>query len=103
MVKRTTINLDMELVAQAREVLEAGNTTDTVHAALRDVVRRDRLRRLSERDWDFTLEDLKEMRRSRVETRPWGDLNADFSDIGTPGRGAPPADDPALKKSKRAA
>src|ERR1700733_14184902 len=103
MVKRTTINLDMELVTQAREVLETGNTTDTVHAALRDVVRRDRLRRLSERDWDFTLEDLKEMRRSRVETRPWGDLNADFSDIGTPARGAPPADDPALEKPKKAA
>jgi Arc/MetJ family transcription regulator len=103
MVKRTTINLDMELVAQARGVLEAGNTTDTVHAALRDVVRRDRLRRLSERDWNFTLEDLKEMRRSRVETRPWGDLNADFSDIGTPGLGAPPAGDPVLKKPKKAA
>ena len=103
MVKRTTINLDMELVAQARRVLETKNTTDTVHAALRDVVRRDRLRRLSEREWDFTLEDLKEMRRSRVETRPWGDLNADFSDLGTRGRGDPPADDPVLKKSKKAA
>src|SRR5580692_16245 len=78
MVKRTTINLDMELVAQAREVLETGNTTETVHAALRDVVRRDRLQRLSEREWDFTLEDLKEMRRSRMETRPWGSLNADL-------------------------
>jgi Arc/MetJ family transcription regulator len=82
MVKRTTINLDMELVAQAREVLEAGNTTETVHAALRDVVRRDRLRRLSE--WDLgglTLEGLKEMRRSRVETKPWGKLVGDGSGI----------------------
>jgi Arc/MetJ family transcription regulator len=104
MVKRTTINLDMELVAQAREVLETGNTTETVHAALRDVVRRDRLRRLSERDWDFTLEDLKEMRRSRVETRPWGNLDADFSDLGTRGRGTPPpAGEPVLKRSKKAA
>jgi Arc/MetJ family transcription regulator len=74
MVKRTTINLDMELVAQAREVLEAENTTETVHAALRDVVRRDRLRRLSQRKWGFTLEELKEMRRSRMETKPWGKL-----------------------------
>jgi Arc/MetJ family transcription regulator len=72
MVRRTTINLDAELVAQAREVLQTKNTTDTVHGALRDVVRRDRLRRLAERDWGMTLEDLKEMRRSRVETRPWG-------------------------------
>lgn len=73
MVKRTTINLDMELVAQAREVLEVGNTTDTVHAALRDVVRREDLRRLTEWELeDLTLEGIKEMRRSRVETRPWG-------------------------------
>jgi Arc/MetJ family transcription regulator len=72
MVRRTTINLDSELVAQAREVLKAKNTTDTVHDALRDVVRRERLRRLAERDWDMTLDDLKELRRSRVETREWG-------------------------------
>jgi Arc/MetJ family transcription regulator len=72
MVRRTTINLDSELVAQAREVLKAKNTTDTVHDALRDVVRRERLRRLAERDWDMTLEDLKELRRSRVDMREWG-------------------------------
>ncbi len=73
MVRRTTINLDAELVAQARETLKARNTTDTVHAALREVVRRDRLRRLSE--WDLggmTLDDLREMRRPRAETREWG-------------------------------
>jgi Arc/MetJ family transcription regulator len=104
MVKRTTINLDMELVTQAREVLEAGNTTETVHAALRDVVRRDRLRRLSERKWDFTLEDLKEMRRSRMETRPWGSLNADFGDLEPPAREAPHSKDgTALGKAKKAA
>ncbi len=75
MVRRTTINLDSELVADAREVLKTKNTTDTVHEALRDVIRRDRLRRLGE--WDLgglTLEDLKEMRRPRTETRPWGRL-----------------------------
>ncbi len=75
MIKRTTINLDSELVAEAREVLKSKNTTDTVHDALRDVVRRERLERLCE--WDLggkTLEDLKELRRSRVETRPWGSL-----------------------------
>ncbi len=101
MVKRTTINLDMELVAQAREVLETGNTTETVHAALRDVVRRDRLRRLSERDWGMTLEDLKEMRRSRMETRPWGNLDADFSDLLAPSALA--ADGIAVNKPKKAA
>jgi Arc/MetJ family transcription regulator len=35
MIERTTINLDSELVAEAREVLESKNTTDTVHDALR--------------------------------------------------------------------
>jgi Arc/MetJ family transcription regulator len=72
MVKRTTINLDSELVAEAREVLKTRNTTDTVHDALRDVVRRERLKRLSE--WDLeglTLEGIKEMRHSRTETKPW--------------------------------
>jgi Arc/MetJ family transcription regulator len=62
----------LELVAQAREVLKTKNTTDTVHGALRDVVRRERLRRLGE--WDLggmTLEDIKEMRRPRAETKPW--------------------------------
>ncbi len=75
MVRRTTINLDTELVAEAREVLNTRNTTDTVHDALRDVIRREDLRRLGE--WDLgskTLEDLKELRRSRQETRPWGSL-----------------------------
>jgi Arc/MetJ family transcription regulator len=73
MVRRTTINLDSELVAEAREVLKTKNTTDTVHDALRDVVRRERLQRLTE--WELeglTLEGIKEMRRSRMETKPWG-------------------------------
>jgi Arc/MetJ family transcription regulator len=72
-VRRTTINLDSELVADAREVLKTRNTTDTVHDALRDVVRRERLKRLTE--WELeglTLEGIKEMRRSRMETKPWG-------------------------------
>jgi Arc/MetJ family transcription regulator len=76
MVRRTTINLDSELVAQAREVLKTRNTTDTVHDALRDVIRRERLKRLGE--WDLggkTLEDLMDLRRSRVETRPWGRMD----------------------------
>jgi Arc/MetJ family transcription regulator len=75
MVRRTTINLDSELVTQAREVLKTKNTTDTVHDALRDVVRRERLQRLTE--WELeglTLEGIKEMRRSRVDTKPWGRL-----------------------------
>jgi Arc/MetJ family transcription regulator len=74
-VRRTTINLDSELVADAREVLKTRNTTDTVHDALREVVRREDLRRLTE--WELeglTLDGIKEMRRSRMETKPWGRL-----------------------------
>jgi Arc/MetJ family transcription regulator len=72
MVKRTTINLDMELVEQAREVLKTENTTDTVRGALREIVRRERLKRLGEWDLDgLTLEGIKEMRRPRTETKPW--------------------------------
>lgn len=83
MVRRTTINLDSELVANAREVLKTRNTTDTVHDALRAVVRRERLKRLGE--WDLeglTLEGIKEMRRSRVETKPWGQLAQDDASAG---------------------
>ena len=75
MVKRTTINLDSDLVTEAREVLKTGNTTDTVHGALREVVRRDRLQRLTEWELeDLTLKGIKEMQRSRTETKPWGRL-----------------------------
>lgn len=64
MVRRTTINLDAELVTQAREVLKTRNTTDTVHGALRDVIRRERLRRLAARKWEWlTPERLRAMRR----------------------------------------
>jgi Arc/MetJ family transcription regulator len=65
--KRTTINLDLGLVRRAKELLGAENTTDTVHRALEEVIRRDALRSLAE--WDFgglTLEDLKEMRKGRT-------------------------------------
>jgi Arc/MetJ family transcription regulator len=64
MVRRTTINLDAELVTQAREILATANTTDTVHGALREVIRRERLRRLAERKWEWlTPERLQAMRR----------------------------------------
>ena len=51
MVKRTSLNLDLDLVGQAREVLGSRGTTDTVHRALEEVVRREKLRRLTERDF----------------------------------------------------
>ncbi|MGH3113149.1 MAG: hypothetical protein ACRDOP_06755 [Gaiellaceae bacterium] len=52
MVKRTSPDLELDLVAAAREVLGTSGTTDTVHRALADVVRRERLRNFGERRFD---------------------------------------------------
>lgn len=66
-IKRTSLNLDLDLVADARGVLGTSGTTDTVHEALREVVRRERLRRLAEWTFDdLTPEVLEELRRPRV-------------------------------------
>jgi len=67
LIKRTSLNLNLDLVAQAREVLHTKGTTDTVHRALEEVIRRKALARLAE--WDLgglTLEDLERMRRART-------------------------------------
>jgi Arc/MetJ family transcription regulator len=72
-IKRTSINLDLDLVADAREVLGTKSTTDTVHAALRESIRRERLKRLSERTWDHMPEGwVDELRRGEH----WPDDNA---------------------------
>ena len=64
-VKRTNINLDMDLVQQAAQALGTRRTTDTVHEALRDVIARARRTRLAQRDFeDLTPESLEAMRRS---------------------------------------
>ena len=65
MIRRTSLNLDFDLVAQAREVLSTRGTTETIHRALADVVQRDALRELA--DWrpDLTLEELEELRSPR--------------------------------------
>jgi Arc/MetJ family transcription regulator len=65
MVKRTSLNLDLELVGKAREALGSTGTTDTVHRALEEVVRQEKLRRLAE--YDFSEYDEDERRRA------WGD------------------------------
>jgi Arc/MetJ family transcription regulator len=67
--KRTNINLDMDLVAQAARELGTRRTTDTVHEALRDVVARAHRARLAERDFeDITPEALDAMRRPAGRT-----------------------------------
>lgn len=51
MVKRTTLNLDLDLdldlVAEARKALGTKGTTGTIHKALAEVVRRERLAALA--------------------------------------------------------
>ena len=66
MVKRTSLNLELDLVAQARDVLDTRGTTDTIHRALEEVVRRERLRVLAlEPVEDLTLESLEQLRAPR--------------------------------------
>lgn len=67
--KRTNINLDKALVKEAAIVLGTDQTTETVHAALRDVVERAARQRLAERDFaGLTPSTLDEMRRPRNHT-----------------------------------
>lgn len=54
MVKRTSLNLELDLVAEARAILNTKGTTDTIHRALEDVVRHERLRRLAEHRFELT-------------------------------------------------
>jgi hypothetical protein len=65
MVRRTSLNLDLELVGKAREALGSNGTTDTIHRALEEVVRHEKLRRLSEHDFSHYDEDERR--------RAWGD------------------------------
>ena len=66
-IKRTSLNLDLDLVAQARGVLGSNGTTDTVHRALEEVVRQEKLRRLTEYDFsELTPEVLRRLRTTRT-------------------------------------
>jgi Arc/MetJ family transcription regulator len=63
-IKRTNINLDMDLVDRAAHELGTQRTTDTVHQALREVIARAQRARLAQRDFeDLTPEALDAMRR----------------------------------------
>lgn len=70
MRRHTTINLDDELVADAAKTLGTRGTTETVHAALREVVARRQRRALVELDLaDLTPESLADMRSPRTFAR----------------------------------
>jgi Arc/MetJ family transcription regulator len=60
------MNLDFELVEEASRVLGTARTTDTVHAAMRDVIQRAKRGRLASRDFDdLTPASVAEVRRTR--------------------------------------
>jgi Arc/MetJ family transcription regulator len=71
-IKRTTVDLDIEELEQAKETLGTGTTRETINTALREVNRRAALARaagLIERG-DFEVvqpDELAELRRTRVE------------------------------------
>jgi Arc/MetJ family transcription regulator len=63
-IKRTNINLDIDLVDAAADVLGTTRTTDTVHAALRAVIARAAREDLAEREFpDLTPDALDRLRR----------------------------------------
>ena len=70
MVKRTSLNLDLDLLNDAKDVLDTRETTETIHRALAEVVRQARLRSLSARRFDMTNEELKRLRTPDVEVQP---------------------------------
>jgi Arc/MetJ family transcription regulator len=62
MIKRTSLNLDLELVAQARDVLDTHTTTETIHRALDHVIRQEALKRLVDRRTEVTLDEITRLR-----------------------------------------
>jgi uncharacterized protein (DUF1778 family) len=72
MKTHTTLDLDRDLLEQAAEALGTTRTTDTVHAALRDVIARTRRTRLVQRDFSNLGDLLPEMRAPRfpIDTMP---------------------------------
>jgi Arc/MetJ family transcription regulator len=66
MRKHTTLNLDVDLLRAAQEVLGTSQTTETVHRALMEVVNRRKREQLAAYDFpDLTPEFVDEMRRDR--------------------------------------
>ena len=65
MIKRTSVNLRLDLVAEARQILGTNGTTDTIHRALEEVVTQHALRSLAE----WTFEHLSDEELERLD---WG-------------------------------
>jgi Arc/MetJ family transcription regulator len=67
MRRRTTIDLDQDMLREAASVLGTTRTTDTVHAALTDVIRRRRRQMLFDVPIELDLGTLDVMRAHRVD------------------------------------
>jgi Arc/MetJ family transcription regulator len=66
---RTTLNLPVDLLAEAERELEMSSATETVTQALRELVASRRRARLLQMELpDLTLAALEELRRTRFET-----------------------------------
>ncbi|MGE4428467.1 MAG: type II toxin-antitoxin system VapB family antitoxin [Solirubrobacteraceae bacterium] len=61
-MRRTSIFLDPDVVADAQRELGTATAADTVREALADVVNRARRRRLRDMPLDLTMDDLRRMR-----------------------------------------
>jgi len=66
MIRHTTLNLDMDLVEEARRVLKTKQVTDTVHRALQEVVSAQKRASLARRRLSLTPTSLRSMRRART-------------------------------------
>jgi Arc/MetJ family transcription regulator len=67
MVKHTTLNLDLDLVDQARQALGTKQVTETVHRALQEVVLARRRAWLAAHDFEgLTPAALEKMRKPRT-------------------------------------
>jgi hypothetical protein len=67
MIKRISLNLELDLVAEARAILGTKGTTETVRRALEEVVRRKRVRGLVDEPFaDLSDEALQALRGTRL-------------------------------------
>jgi Arc/MetJ family transcription regulator len=70
MRRHTTIDLDADLVLEAREALGTASTIETIHAALAEVVRSRRRMAILDLRPALTLADLDAMRAGRFAEEP---------------------------------
>jgi Arc/MetJ family transcription regulator len=88
MKTHTTLDLDRELLAEAAAALGTTRTTDTVHAALREAVARQKRARLMTRDWTELKTLLPELRAPRSFLPQPGETSAALAAVDPEGRRA---------------